>query len=127
MNLQKLSGSGKHLISAFHNSMHNTLLREHPSLLLQRNTYNLVLTDITGLSLGFSRNNHRLMIKFLVNRTRGEYRGLNSKQINIAKYVSKFLNIVLFCKDNLGKMASIKTNKIKKTNNTVFMDAILLN
>ena len=56
----------------------------------------------------------------------------NSKQINITKYVSKFLiysanildkcvnsqkkilYIVLFCKVKLCKMASIKTNKIKK-------------
>ena len=61
------------------------------------------------------------------------HRGQNSKQINIAKYVSKFLlygtkmldkyvksqkknflYIVLFCKVKLSKMASIKTNKIKK-------------
>ena len=59
--------------------------------------------------------------------------GRNSKQINIAKYISnflicgakmsdkcvkskkkKFLYIVLFCKVKLSKMASIKTNKIKK-------------
>ena len=63
----------------------------------------------------------------------GAHRGQNSKQINIAKYVSKFLiygakmldkcvksqkkknlYIVLFCKVKLSKMASIKTNKIKK-------------
>ena len=61
-----------------------------------------------------------------------KHRGQNSKQINIAKYVSKFfiycakmldkcaksqkniLYIVLFCKVKLSKMASIKTNKIKK-------------
>ena len=60
------------------------------------------------------------------------HRGQNSKQINIAKYVSKFLiygakmlekcvksqkkflYIVLFCKVKLSKMAFIKTNKIKK-------------
>ena len=60
-------------------------------------------------------------------------RGQNSKQINIAKYISKFLihgakmldkcvknkkenlNIALFCKVKLRKMASIKANKIKKT------------
>ena len=60
------------------------------------------------------------------------HRSQNSKQINIAKYVSKFficgakmlekcvksqkkiLYIVLFCKVKLRKMASIKTNKIKK-------------
>ena len=58
--------------------------------------------------------------------------GQTSKQINSAKYVSKFLiygakmldkcvksqkrflYIVLFCKVKLSKMASIKTNKIKK-------------
>ena len=61
------------------------------------------------------------------------HRGQNSEQINIAKYISKFLvcgakmldkcvkgqkkrflYIVLFCKVKLCKMASIKTNKIKK-------------
>ena len=60
------------------------------------------------------------------------HRGQNSKQIIIAKYNSKFficgakmlhkydksqkkiLYIVLFCKGKLSKMASIKTNKIKK-------------
>ena len=61
-----------------------------------------------------------------------DHRGQNSKQINITKYVSIFLiyganmldkcvksqkeilYIVLFCKIKLSKMASIKTNKIKK-------------
>ena len=60
------------------------------------------------------------------------HRGQNLKQINIAKYVSKFLvcgakmlekcvkrkkiflYIVLFCKVKLSKMASIKTNKTEK-------------
>ena len=60
------------------------------------------------------------------------HRGQNSKQINIAKYVSKFLIYgakmldkcvksqktkfahCYFCKVNLKKMASNKTNKIKK-------------
>ena len=60
------------------------------------------------------------------------HRGQNSKQINNPKYVSKFLiygakmldkcvkskkkdlYIVLFCKVKFSKMASIKTNKIKK-------------
>ena len=60
------------------------------------------------------------------------HRGQNSKQINIAKYISKFLiygakildkcvksqkkilYIVLFCKVNISKMIFIKTNKIKK-------------
>ena len=58
------------------------------------------------------------------------HRGQNSKQVDIAKYVSKFLiygakmldkcfkskkklYIVLFCKVKLSKMAFIKTNKIK--------------
>ena len=53
------------------------------------------------------------------------HRGQNSKQINIAKYVSKFLifgakmldkcvKSVFFSKVKLSKIASIKTNKIKK-------------
>ena len=60
------------------------------------------------------------------------HRDQNSKQIDIAKYVSNFLiygakmldkcvksqknflYIVLFCKVKLSKMAAIKTNKIKK-------------
>ena len=62
-----------------------------------------------------------------------DHRGQNSKQINIAKYVSKFfiygakmldkcvksqkkiLYIVLLCKVKLSKMASIKTSKIRST------------
>ena len=61
-----------------------------------------------------------------------KHRGQNPKQINIAKYVSRFwiygakmlvkcvksqkkiLCIVLLCKIKLSKMAFIKTNKIKK-------------
>ena len=61
-----------------------------------------------------------------------QHRGHNSKQINNAKYVSKFLihgakmlnkcvksqkkilYIVFFCKVKLSKMASVKTNQIKK-------------
>ena len=68
-----------------------------------------------------------------------DHRGQNSKQIVIAKYVSRFLiygakmldkcvksqkdymYIFLFCKVKLSKMASFKTNKIKETNSTFLL------
>ena len=71
-------------------------------------------------------------------------RGQNSEQINITKHVSKYLiygakmpdkcvksqkkilYIVIFCKVKLSKMASIKSNKIKKTNSTFLIQIFMI-
>ena len=73
-------------------------------------------------------NNHET---FAISNTISHHRGQNSKWIDVAKYVSKFLiygakmldkcvenrkknfDVVLFCKSRLSKMASTKANKIK--------------
>ena len=62
------------------------------------------------------------------------HRGQNSKQINIAKYGSKFLiygakmflYIVLFCKVKLSKMASIKKKQNQKTNSTFLIQFFMI-
>ena len=74
----------------------------------------------------------KIIWNFEMLKLRNTHMGQNSKQIDIKKYVSKFLiydakmldkcvksqkkflYIVLFHKVKLSKMASIKTNKIKK-------------